>query len=222
MKNFWNWKELLLFVLSPTRCLAALLKDKKKTKDEVKDLIITLNWLYFCMAPIVAIVVEIIGECKTDQGLFLIGFAGYYAFSRVNEIFIAFIKDAKSHLKEPNHSSSLKYFERIPLAMRSYIELIILYGIITFVLHSLSPFMLCGETIYKGDLTTMWQAIYYSGVTITTLGYGDITPTHFISQFMAIFEVLNGFLLIVVSFTIYVSRSISDEKDKKSDDNGFC
>jgi hypothetical protein len=81
--------------------------------------------------------------------------------------------------------------------------------------------MLCGETINKGDFT-IWQAIYYSGVTITTLGYGEITPCHFISQLMAIFEVNNGFSLIVVSFTVYVSRSISEQEYKQSDDDASC
>jgi voltage-gated potassium channel len=219
------WKfivDSLIFVLSPTRCLAAFLKSKKP-KDEVRDFIIKLNWGYLIITLIVAFFVGIIGQCKTDNELiiFIIALCGYYALSRVNEVFIAFIQDATSHLKKTEHSSSLKYFERIPLAMRSYLELIVLYGIITFVLYSLLPSsMSCGGKICC-DLT-MCQAIYYSGVTITTLGYGEITPSHFISQFMAIYEVINGFSLIVVSFAVYVSRSISDEEYKKSDDDASC
>jgi hypothetical protein len=39
---------------------------------------------------------------------------------------------------------------------------------------------------------------------------------------MAIFEVINGFSLIVVSFGVYVSRSISDQEYKQSDDDASC
>jgi len=59
-------------------------------------------------------------------------------------------------------------------------------------------------------------------VTITTLGYGDIHPNSTFYdipiQVASSAEVINGFILIIVSFTIYVSKSLeaqeynSDEK----------
>lgn len=55
------------------------------------------------------------------------------------------------------------------------------------------------------------ESLYFSGVTITTLGYGDIHPIHPIPQLLTVFEVMCGFSLLVVSFAIYTGL---DEDDK--------
>ncbi|NTW53532.1 MAG: two pore domain potassium channel family protein [Chlorobaculum sp.] len=202
-------KSALFFAISPTLLVASYSKSKKKTKDEVRNFIIARNWNYFIIAPFLAIAMWLVTLFHVSQWLVVIG--GIYAFSRVNEIFIAFVKDATSHLRKENHLSSLKYYERIPLAMRSYVELIILYGIIVFGLNLFFNAMRCNSD--SGIcILSVWDAIYYSGVTITTLGYGEITPVSFWTQIMAIYEVINGFSLIVVSFTVYVSRSISSNE----------
>ncbi len=124
-------------------------------------------------------------------------------------MFVAFLKDAVSHLQPKKHASSLKYYERIPLAAKSYLELIILYGVLAFILHYFYQTLSCGASDPSCCDITVWQTIYYSGVTITTLGYGDISPIDWSAQLLAIYEVINGFSLIVVSFTVYVSRSIA-------------
>jgi voltage-gated potassium channel len=204
-------KSVLFYAVSPSLLAASYSKSKKKTKDEVRNFIIARNRQYFIIAPLLAIAVGVSAVFDISQWFVVIGVI--YAFSRVNEIFIAFVKDATSHLRKEEHSSSLKYHERIPLAMKSYIELIVLYGVIAFGFHFFFQAMSCGCDSEACSLN-MWQAIYYSGVTITTLGYGEITPGSFSTQLIAIYEVINGFSLIVVSFAVYVSRSISDEEYK--------
>lgn len=203
-------KSALFFCLSPSLLTASYSKSKKHSKDAVRDFIISKNWQYFIFAPILAVVVGV--SSLLEMAHWIIAIGGLYAFSRVNEVFIAFVKDATSHLRKEEHSSSLKYHERIPLAMKSYIELIVLYGVIAFTLHFFYGVMSCGSGVCT---LNVWQSIYYSGVTITTLGYGEITPTSWSSQMLAIYEVINGFSLIVVSFAVYVSRSISGEEYKK-------
>jgi len=74
------------------------------------------------------------------------------------------------------------------------------------------------DNAFKNVILNIGDAIYFSGVTITTLGYGDIAPNILLSKFLVVFEVLSGFTLIIVSFTIYVSRAmkeIDDENSKK-------
>ncbi len=206
-----KWWMGLLFLISPTFLIAAFLKKNKKSKEEVRLLIIKQNWRYFIATPVVALLVWIISGIEFSWPVVFVG--GYYAVSRINEIFYAFVNDATSHLTSSEHSSSLKYYERIPLAMKSYLELIVLYGVVVFVLNTYLQSMSCGCESNICSLN-MFQAIYYSGVTITTLGYGEITPNDMLSQFLSIYEVINGFSLIVVSFTIYVSKSIAENEHK--------
>lgn len=61
---------------------------------------------------------------------------------------------------------------------------------------------LYGELKYNGnDVKTFWEALYFSGLTFTTIGYGDITPTGF-ARFLAVLEGLFG---IVLSSALVVS-----------------
>jgi len=94
----------------------------------------------------------------------------------------------------------LKYHQRIKLALWTYLELILAFGIIYFALDQVRP-------SFSPRLCFFWQSLYFSGVTITTLGYGDIRPVWGLPQFLTIYEVISGFTLIIVSFTVYVSRS---------------
>ncbi len=52
--------------------------------------------------------------------------------------------------------------------------------------------------IYKGPEFGVLDSIYYSIVTGTTLGYGDILPIVWISKLLSIIEVLTVFLVFVV------------------------
>ena len=136
---------------------------------------------------------------------------GLYLISRANEVFIAFLADAIDQLspKKDGFEPCLKYYERIPLAMKSYIELMLVFGILYYLLNLF--------TVSFANKYYIWDMVYYSGVTMTTLGYGEIVPTHFLSKYLSIYSVINGFSLLIISFTIYVSRSIEDkEYDKKT------
>ncbi len=58
-------------------------------------------------------------------------------------------------------------------------------------------------------------AIYHSFITLTTLGYGDISPTHPVSQSFAVFLTLSGVFymgfLVAGLIGIYISNSKQDD-----------
>tara|TARA_Y100000758_G_C15926967_1_gene377272 strand:- start:16 stop:720 length:705 start_codon:yes stop_codon:yes gene_type:complete len=125
-----------------------------------------------------------------------------FLLSRAIEITKAFLGDAIDKLNGDLPNSDLKYGERLKLALTSYIELIINFGTLYF----LMPVCFFKDS-YK--FNSVLEAIYFSGVTITTVGYGDISPSIWFLQFLTVFEVLSGFSLIVVCFTIYSSLALS-------------
>ncbi|WP_164091436.1 two pore domain potassium channel family protein [Poseidonibacter lekithochrous] len=137
-----------------------------------------------------------------------------YLFSRSIEIFYAFGKDAFDRLNKSRPNTALKFHERIKLALRSYIELIINYALlyyfitVVFFIYELKlPFI---------NLIHVFDSLYYSSLIVTTIGFDVIKPIHEITKFLTFFEVLNGMILVVVSFTIYVSRSIEDKESKEN------
>jgi len=48
--------------------------------------------------------------------------------------------------------------------------------------------------------------IYFSLVTLTTLGYGDITPISNEARQLVVHEISSGFLLLIGAFPLLISR----------------
>ncbi len=149
--------------------------------------------------------------------LFAVVLIFWYAISHVNEVFIAFYNDVFDKLSKSKSAQEKKhgieYDERIRLALRSYIGLIIEYGIIYYVICFLNYISIVpGNEIifFEHGFDTFVDALYFSGVTIMTLGYGDILPSNSFSRLMSVYEVLNGMLLVVVTFTVYVSLHLNE------------
>lgn len=210
----------LWWFLSPTYKFAEY-KKIGLTDPNPKDLSKTLktfNLGYFFLAISICIVVQVIVSLghkpfheysfdthpiiKYLPWLMVIVIVWGFLLSRAVEITKAFLDDAIGKLNGERSNSDLRYGERLKLALTSYIELIVNFGTLYFLMP------LC---FYKDSyqFKSVLEAIYFSGVTITTVGYGDISPSYWFLQFLTIFEVLAGFSLIIVCFTIYTSLALS-------------
>jgi ion channel len=55
-------------------------------------------------------------------------------------------------------------------------------------------------------LESSWDSLYFSIVTITTLGYGDYAPSSTYARYAVIAELVSGMLLLILAFPVLVSR----------------
>lgn len=137
---------------------------------------------------------------------------GLLVYSRAMEIFLAFILDAVAKLDHVKSSSTLSYGTRLKLALKSYVELLVGFGLLYFLLPS---------CYFKGPenfhFQSIIEAIYFSGATMTTLGYGDISPSFWLTQVLVIFQLFCGMTLALVSFTVYTSLGLAQQSLNKSD-----
>lgn len=115
-----------------------------------------------------------------------------YAYSRIIEIAYAFYRDPLSQSKD----SDLKVNDRIVMAMRSYFGLVFNFSLLYYYLPVAG--------LFKDQLANFTEAFYFSGVTLATLGYGDVTPIHWVSRLLALGEVFTGILIIAVAVAAYV------------------
>jgi len=69
------------------------------------------------------------------------------------------------------------------------------------------------RTNIKG-LETFFDSIYFSFITITTLGYGDMLPDSKITKFYVILESIFG-VFVLGFFLIYVSSEVANKKERK-------
>lgn len=222
----------LWWLITPTYKYAEFKKceliDAKATEDQIANTLKLYNKRYFLASIVFAIVAQLLislGDCLyspggfyTDKYMKWIFSAGVlvicwgYLFSRAVEICKAFLEDAIEKLNGDKPISNLKYGDRLYLSLKSYIELIISFGVIYFLVPA---------SFYKGtngyNFTSILEAIYFSGVTITTLGYGDISPSNSILQLITVFQVLVGFSLIVVAFAIYSSLALSKISEREAE-----
>ena len=59
-----------------------------------------------------------------------------------------------------------------------------------------------------GTMTTVSDWAYFSFTTLTTLGYGDITPVHPIARSLSIFEALTGQLYLAITIARLVAMEV--------------
>jgi voltage-gated potassium channel len=138
----------------------------------------------------------------------------YFLLSRCNEIFFAFLRDAFDKLDRSAIShSKLTPKDRIRLSLKSYVELIINFALLYALLPATSEIWCKGNSPIKAT-----KALYFSGVTITTLGYGDISPEHWYPQFLTVYEVFCGFILLIVCFAIYAGKNHDDSNERVHND----
>jgi hypothetical protein len=97
-----------------------------------------------------------------------------------------------------------------------YILLGLVWAVIYLLLLTIDP------TAFSGVEAANWQqsfsrVAYYSFVTLTTLGYGDILPTNHIAEFFVYLEAIIGvfYMAIIVSSLISLRLSaVEKEKEK--------
>lgn len=99
------------------------------------------------------------------------------------------------------------------------LSLYLLLGLIWAVVYLLLLAM--DTTAFSGIEATTWQQgfsriAYYSFVTLTTLGYGDILPTNHVAEFFVYMEAIIGvfYMAIIVSSLISLRLSAIQNKGK--------
>jgi hypothetical protein len=76
------------------------------------------------------------------------------------------------------------------------------------------------EGVYPGSFSGISEAgdlLYFSFVTLTTVGFGEITPQSIISKRLAVFEAATGCIYLAVIIAMIVGRYMSMERKQDSE-----
>ncbi|MEG1147705.1 MAG: ion channel [Niameybacter sp.] len=210
-----NKKTWLKGCLAPTLWVSDTYKKSATSSANRGIRVKRLNKIYFGIALSIWGILFLWGQVAGNMPPLkvVLIFIPLWALSRVNEIFMAFIKDVFDKLDPSRRSKNgLEYFDRIGLALRSFMELTIQYAILYFILDTYYLQYGFHGGLFNQPIESPFTALYVSLITIASVGYGDYVPVHPLARGLVMYEIITGFLLLAVSFTVYVSLDL-DEKE---------
>jgi Ion channel len=117
-------------------------------------------------------------------------------FSRTIEIVYAFYNDTFDQLRRVPLRTRLDRVQRFKLLGRSYLEVSVCYA---------SLYLAVPWCHFNGTLSTAFEAAYFSWITITTTGYGDILPQGSFTRLLCMTEIGVGLMLLVFAVGTYFS-----------------
>lgn len=94
------------------------------------------------------------------------------------------------------------------LLILNYFEIIV--GFASLYLYTQS----IGYSDYDGSISSPIEALYFSTVTITTLGYGDLYPITFLGRIFVMIETIMGILMLVLVIGTFLT-GITDIKERR-------
>ncbi|MFK5880911.1 MAG: NAD-binding protein [Sulfurospirillum sp.] len=135
-----------------------------------------------------------------------------YRSFRILRIFLIF-----RLFKMFRYAKSLNSFLRILKDKKFELNFLFLLGISAVLLASIIMYVFEGGG-ENPKIHSFLDAIYWSAITISTVGYGDITPVTIAGRVITVFLVGGGFLILVLSTSVVtnaLSEKISILRDEK-------
>ncbi|MDX6535157.1 MAG: hypothetical protein QOF68_2901 [Gaiellales bacterium] len=97
------------------------------------------------------------------------------------------------------------------------ISLYLLIGLVFAFLITVAGRLTAGPYFSQGTDGTMSERVYFSYITMGTLGYGDLTPAGDAGRLLAIFETVAGSLFLVTAVSLVVTRVGTDRTRPRDD-----
>lgn len=102
----------------------------------------------------------------------------------------------------------------VVVVITTYITIAISFGLLYTVLSLFSPTPVFNSiTQDLSQIEFYFKHIYFSFITITTVGYGDVYPLTMLAQFLVVVEIITGIVLTNVILGLVIGSGILSSKD---------
>ncbi|MGL5279527.1 MAG: potassium channel family protein [Cetobacterium sp.] len=102
----------------------------------------------------------------------------------------------------------------VVVVITTYITIAISFGLLYTVLSLFSSKQVFnGITQDLSQIEFYFKHIYFSFITITTVGYGDVYPMTMLAQFLVVVEIITGIVLTNVILGLVIGSGILSSKD---------
>jgi hypothetical protein len=123
----------------------------------------------------------------------------------ITDIYLVLILFEAAQRLDKKLATSQAAFLEFPTLKASLVQT--LFVLITVVCGFATMYIQSGEVANNvGGLKDKVDALYYSMVTITTLGYGDFAPTGIHARLLVVWQLFTGFLFLLCILPLVVAR----------------
>jgi|SRR5579859_1033621 len=189
-------KDLLILLVSPTRFIIERFHTKPVRK---------WNWIFRGILAVSLVGLWFSGNgevVRRGPHWSVYGLLWILPFSRVNELALGFYQDAIQRFKGPASRTKTAPVERLVWLVAAYFEVAAQFGILYF--------CVLPSSFFTRKFSSIIEAVYFSVVTVTTVGYGDITPVNQWAQMACVYELAVGFVVITFALGSYLATSLVD------------
>ncbi|KAF7786410.1 hypothetical protein PRUB_a0969 [Pseudoalteromonas rubra] len=168
---------------------------KEQDLDEANDLFLQSEEIY-----------RLLRKGAEQQGLFEM--AGKYTYSELRMRHAQYPKLSKRRLVSSFVDMLCGYGEKPENVIRFSLGMIVACAICYFIFginYNDGLIQFSSQASWSDNLSTLLNCIYFSVVTFTTLGYGDITPTG-ITRLIATVEAFTGSFSLALFVVVFVKR----------------
>lgn len=104
-------------------------------------------------------------------------------------------------------------FRRIEGAIAAYLLIGVVFACLYDLVHGLDPGAFLHHGAPPAETGQVVSYLFFSFVTLTTTGYGDIVPVHPVARSLAMLEALTGQLYLAILLARLVSLEIMNRRD---------
>lgn len=177
------------------------------------------KWWIIDLSILIFFIIEILlfKNLKTEYNIFLLIFFWYRILIMFSGQWHYIFKNQYEHFKKPT-ILSLNRDETVeepkigkPISRTALISLFNYFEIIVIFSYFYSIYQSCIFFLKDKNIVEGFDYIYFSIITITTVGYGDYSPKNFEAKFLVCSEVILGFIIVIFFISSVISK-INSEK----------
>jgi len=221
-----KWFDILLIIAIIASVLIVMLESVESVNDRFGQLFRVLEWLFtifFTLEYILRLyvvhrpwkyalsffgIVDLLAILPSYLSFFFVGSQSLMVIRAIRLLRVFRIFKLVNYSKDAQQiTSALKSSRRKIFVFLTFIMLlVIIFGSVMYLIEGSQP---------NSPFDNIPRSIYWAIVTLTTVGYGDISPTTSFGQFLAAIVMLLGYAVLAVPTGIVSSEMTKHKKNGK-------
>ncbi len=226
-----KWFDIVLFFLIIISVILVMLESVKEIDLEYHKVLLILEWIITIFFT-VEYIVRVISIKKPFKYIF--SFYGIIDFISTIPLYISYIFAGSQVLLAVRALRLLRVFRILKLvrflgeasqlkqALKASRTKIVVFIYVVLILSVIMGTIMYWVESDEAGFTSIPRSIYWAIVTLTTVGYGDITPVTSLGQLIATMVMILGYGIIAVPTGIVTAEFTKHEKNKVHTNTQAC